>query len=396
MPWNDQKGGGGGGPWGGGSGGGNGNGGGKDGGGDSPWGKGANKGPGAGKGASDRPDLEETLRRMQDRFKRRGDGGGSGGGGLGGGRGGRNFSVNILLVVLVVGFVGWLMTGLYQVNEQERAVVLRFGTFHRYEGPGFHIRLPSPIEQNINVKVNTNIQTEIGNAPGGNLMLTGDENIVDIDFTINWRITEPRDYLFNVADENPDTRRHELIEQIGESAMREVVGTSSFEPITTGDRTGVETRVRDLMQQTLNSYHAGVEILSISLKGASAPEDVVGVQREVSSAEQDKAKKEAEGIAYRNKVVPEAEGEAKKTIQAAEAYKEAMVANAKGDAERFNLIYEQYRLAPKVTRERMYLETMEKVLKRSNQVIIDNKAGAVPIVPFDLLRGRQPQPQGQN
>jgi membrane protease subunit HflK len=300
------------------------------------------------------------------------------------------------VIILAIGFVGWLMTGLYQVNEQERAVVLRFGTFHRYEGPGFHIRLPNPIERHINVKVNTNIQTEIGNQPGGNLMLTGDENIIDIDFTINWRITEPRDYLFNVTDENPDTHRHELIEQIGESAMREIVGTSSFEPITTGDRVGVETRVRDLMQQTLNSYHAGIEILSISLKGASAPEDVVGVQREVSSAEQDKAKKEAEGIAYRNKVVPEAEGEAKKTIQAAEAYKEASVANAKGEAERFTLVYDQYKLAPKVTRERMYLETMEKVLKRGNQIIIDQKSGAVPILPFDLLRGKQPQPQGQN
>jgi membrane protease subunit HflK len=220
-------------------------------------------------------------------------------------------------------------------------------------------------------------------------MLTGDENIIDIDFTINWRITEPREYLFNVVDVNPSTRRNELIEQIGESAMREVVGTSAFEPITTGDRTGVETRVRDLMQTTMNSYKAGIEIDSISLKGASAPEQVVEVQREVSSAEQDKAKREAEGIAYRNKVVPEAEGQARRMIQEAEGYKAASVANARGEADRFNLVYEQYKLAPRVTRERMYLETMERVLGRTDKIIMDNKTGAVPILPLDMLRGRQ-------
>lgn len=386
MPWNDNKGGGGGGPWGGGGSGGNNNGN-NNSNGDSPWGKpGANK-PGGGK--SDRPDLEETLRRMQERFKRKDGGGGGNGGGNNNKTRSPNFGAAGLIILLAIGVVGWLFTGMYQVNEQERAVVLRFGVFHRYEGPGFKIRLPNPIERHIIVKVNTNIQTEIGTGPEGNLMLTGDENIIDIDFTINWRITEPRDYLFNVVDDN-----NEMIKQIGESAMREVVGTSAFEPITTGDRTGVETRVRDLMQQTLNSYKAGVEIMSISLKGASAPEDVVGVQREVSSAEQDKAKKEAEGIAYRNKVVPEAEGQAKQMIQEAEGYKLSKVADANGETDRFNLVYEQYRLAPRVTRERMFLETMERVVGRTDQIILDNKSGAVPILPLDQLRGRQ-KPQGQ-
>jgi modulator of FtsH protease HflK len=387
MPWNDNKGGGGGsGPWGGGSGNNSNNNG------ESPWGRNPKGGPGGKGPGSDRPDLEETLRRMQERFKRK-DGGGSRGGSGGGGGSGRGFGTTGLAILLGVGLVGWLFTGIYQVNEQERAVVLRFGTFHRYEAPGFRIRLPNPIERHIIVRVNMPIQTEIGAGPEGNLMLTGDENIIDIDFTINWRIVEPREYLFNVADENPRTRRHEMIEQIGESAMREVVGTSSFEPITTGDRTGVETRVRDLMQQTLNSYKAGVSIDSISLKGASAPEQVVEVQREVSSAEQDRAKREAEGIAYRNKVVPEAEGQARQMIQEAEGYKAASVANARGEADRFNLVYEQYRLAPRVTRERMFLETMERVLGRSDKIILDSKTGAVPFLPLDQLRGRQPQGQ---
>ena len=396
MPWNDNKGsGGGGGPWGGG---GNNN----NGGGESPWGKpGGNKpsgGSGGGSGGNkDRPDLEETLRRMQERFKRK-DGGGNSGGGPGGGfgrGGGRGLGATGLIIILAIGIVGWLFTGIYQVNEQERAVVLRFGTFHRYEEPGFKIRLPNPIERHIVVPVNTEIRTELGGANVANLMLTGDENIIDIDFVINWRVFEPRDYLFKVVDvEGSDPNNHVLIEQIGESAMREVVGTSAFEPITTTGRTTVETRVRDLMQQTLNSYQAGVEIISISLRGASAPEEVVSVQREVSSAEQDKAKREAEAIAYRNKVVPEAEGQAQRVIQEAEGYKAASVANARGEADRFNLVYEQYRSAPRVTRERMFLETMERVLGRTDQVILDNKAGAVPILPLDQLRGRQ-QPQGQ-
>ena len=397
MPWNDNKGsGGGGGPWG--SGGNNNNNGG--GGGESPWGKpgGGSNGPGnkpSGGGNKDRPDLEETLRRMQERFKRK-DGGGSGGGSNGGGAGrGRSFGAAGLVIILAIGIVGWLFTGIYQVNEQERAVVLRFGTFHRYEEPGFRIRLPNPIERHIVVPVNTEIRTEIGGTNTANLMLTGDENIIDIDFVINWRVFEPRDYLFNVVDVeggNPDN--HVLVEQIGESAMREIVGTSAFEPITTTGRTTVETRVRDLMQQTLNSYKAGIEVISISLRGASAPEEVVNVQREVSSAEQDKAKREAEAIAYRNKVVPEAEGQAQRTIQEAEGYKAASVANARGEADRFNLVYEQYRAAPRVTRERMFLETMEKVMGRTDQIILDNKSGAVPILPLDQLRGRQ-TPQGQ-
>lgn len=390
MPWNDNKGGGGG-PWGGGGGGS----GGGDGG--SPWGKPSNGGQGGGKppggsgGSKDRPDLEETLRRMQERFKRKGGDGGSGGGAGGGGRGPGNFGVTGLVVILVIALVGWAFTGIYQVDERQQAVVLRFGTYHRTEGPGFRIRLPSPIEQHYNVETNTEKRTQIGGS-GENLMLTGDENIVNIGFVINWRIYEPKDYLFNVVDMQDG--RNELIEQIGESAMREVVGTSEFERITTGERSGVEARVKALMQQTLNSYKAGVEIISISMSGVSAPEEVVSVQREVSSAEQNKAKREADAIAYRNQVVPKAEGDALARIQQAEGYKAATVAAAKGEADRFNLIYNEYRAAPRVTRERMFLETMEKVIGDSNVTIIDTKSGAVPIIPLDQLRGRQ-TPQGQ-
>lgn len=177
--------------------------------------------------------------------------------------------------------------------------------------------------------------------------------------------------------------------------MREIVGTSAFEPITTGDRTGVESRVRALMQQTLNSYDSGVEIISIAIGKATAPDEVAEVQRQVSGAEQNKAKREADAVAYRNKVVPEAEGRARALLQEAEGYKTATVATARGEADRFNLIYDEYRSAPRVTRERMFLETMEKVLGRTDNVILDNKSGAVPVIPLDVLRGRQPAPTGQ-
>jgi membrane protease subunit HflK len=385
MPWNDQKGSGGsGGPWGG-SGGGSGGSGGGDG--NSPWGKPGR--PGAGKPADSRPDLEESLRRMQERFRRRGGGNGSGGG-SGGGRGGRNLGAAGLAILLGVGAVGWLMTGVYQVNEQEIAVILRFGKLERTEPPGFHIRLPNPIEDARIVPINTITETKIGSAgEEESLMLTGDENIVDINFSINWKINSPQLYLFNIA--NPK----ELIQQVGESAMREVVGTSQFEPITAGDRTGVEARVRDLMQQTLNTYQSGVEVVSISLKQAQAPAEVLDQQRDVSNAEQDKAKRENDANAYRNDVVPRARGEAQKILQDAEAYKAASVAIAQGDAERFDLIYEQYQKAPRVTRERMYLETMERVLGRSNKVIVDSKNGAVPVLPLDIFRNDKTEKAAQ-
>ncbi|MBU6319564.1 MAG: FtsH protease activity modulator HflK [Alphaproteobacteria bacterium] len=376
MPWNDQKGGG---PWGGGPAGGGGSGG-----GDSPWGK--PKAPGGGGQTSDKPDLEESLKRMQERFKRRGgSGGGSGGGG--GGVSPRGMGSTGLLILLGVGLVGWLMTGIYQVNEQESAVVLRFGKVHRTEGPGVRFRFPNPIETARIVPINRITETAIGEREEESLMLTGDENIVDIDFSINWKVNVPEQYLFNVAEPG------ELIRQVGESAMREVVGTSQFEPITTGDRTGVETRVRDLMQSTLNTYQSGIEIVSISLKGATAPAEVVDVQRDVSNAEQDRAKRINEATAYRNKVVPEARGQAQRMIQEAEAYRESSVANAEGEAARFSLVYTQYQKAPRVTRERMFLETMEGVLGKTDKIILDSKAGAVPYLPLDQLRGRKKEAQ---
>jgi membrane protease subunit HflK len=277
------------------------------------------------------------------------------------------------------------MTGVYQVNEQEQAVVLRFGKVHRSVGPGFQVRLPNPIEAHYTVPVNKRRETAIGDRPEESLMLTGDENIVNIDFSINWKVNSPQQYLFNIAE--PE----ELVRQVGESAMREVVGTSAFGPITTGDRTGVEERVRTLMQTTLNTYKAGIEVESISLKEASAPPAVIEAQQDVSSAEQDRAKRINESNQYRNTVVPQARGDAQRIIQEAEGYKASQVAISRGEADRFNLIYEEYRKAPRVTRERMFLETMEAVLGRTEKIIIDSKNGPVTVLPLDLQKREKAQ-----
>jgi membrane protease subunit HflK len=291
-----------------------------------------------------------------------------------------------------------MFTGIYQVNEQERAVVLRFGTFHRYEEPGFKIRLPSPIERHRSCRVNTEIRTEIGGSNDANLMLTGDENIIDIDFVINWRVFEPRDYLFNVVDVQDGDPTTTLIEQIGESAMREVVGTSAFEPITTTGRSGVETRVRDADAadaQFLQRRHR--DHLDLAAPACRRLKKSSSVQREVSSAEQDKAKREAEAIAYRNKVVPEAQGQAERRDHRSRRLQGRLRRHLRAvkliaSTSSTNSIARP----PRVTRERMYLETMEKVIGRTNQIILDGKSGAIPILPLDqMLRGRQAPPQGQ-
>ena len=365
MPWNDNKGGGGsGGPWGG-SGGSGGSDGGK-----SPWGGRPSGDDGQG------PDLEDSLRRMQERFANR-RGGGGGGKRRGGGRGlgGAGFGV-----IAVIALVGWFMTGVFQVNEQEQAVVLRFGEFHRTDGPGFHVRLPDPIESHQIVPVNKIQTIEIGVQNQEGQMLTGDENIVDIDFVVFWKVNNPQDFLFNVKE--PD----DTLRMVAESAMREIVGKRALQPIITTARDEVQSAVRTLIQATLDEYGAGIQVTEVQLAKADPPEDVIEAFRDVVNAAQDKETTINEATAYANDIVPRARGEAQKKLQEAEAYRSQVIANSNGEAERFRLIYEEYKKAPRVTKERMYLETMEKVLSRSDQIILDSKSGAIPYLPLDQLR----------
>jgi membrane protease subunit HflK len=327
------------------------------------------------------PDLERLIRRGQDRLKRIMPGGIPTAGGL--------------AIAALAALVIWLLSGLYIVTPQEQGVVLRFGKYVARTGPGIHYHLPWPIETVETPEVTTvnlitigygqdnqgNDEAESDEGQDESLMLTGDENIVDVNFTVGWVIKDAADYLFNV--ENPNA----TIKAVAESAMREVVGQTQIEPILTQDRAPVENQVRDLMQQTLDIYHAGVTITQVKMQKADIPPEVIDAYRDVQAARADQERSRNEAEAYANKIIPEARGKAAKIIQDAEAYRQQVMAEAQGEAKRFLSVYEEYKKAPEVTRRRMYLETMSQILGNTNKVIVDDTIGkgVVPYLPLPGL-----------
>jgi membrane protease subunit HflK len=374
MPWSNQ-GGGGGGPWGSGSGGGK-----------SPWGSGPqSSGPTP-------PDLEEMLRRGQDKLRSVLPGGNLGG---------KGFAILALAAVVLWGF-----SGVFQVGADELGVVLRFGKDVREVQPGLNYHLPYPIETVLTPKALRVNKIDIGmravedgrrsatrDVPEESLMLTGDENIVDVDFSVLWKVkpTGVGDYLFNI--QNPEG----TVKAVAESAMREVVGRSEIQPILTGAKQTIETAVQDLMQKTLDSYGAGILVQQVQMQKVDPPTQVIDSNRDVQAARADLERAVNEGQTYANQVVPQARGKVAQIIQAAEAYRQQTVAEATGQTSRFLKIYEQYQKAPAVTRERMYLETMEKVLGGADKIIIDSgreggAGGVVPYLPLnELTRPQQPR-----
>lgn len=371
MSWNDNQGGGGGGPWGSG---GNNNG-------QNPWGQRPQGG-----GGPDGPDLDEVVRDMQRKMRGMFGGGGSGKGGSGGAGGAGAFGFG-LIILIIVG-VWFASTGFYQVNPSQQGVVLRFGEFARVTGSGFHFKLPAPIESVIIEDVTATRTITIGQGAEGQ-MLTRDQNIVDIDFSVQWRVIDVRSYLFNVRD--PE----KVVADVAQSAMREVIGTSDREFIFTVGRGEVSQRTRDLLQTVLNEYEAGIQILQVNLQTAQAPASVIDAFRDVDAAEQDAEQAILQATAFANSTIPQARGEAAQLTQAAQAYRDSVIAEAQGQADRFVAIYEQYALAPEVTRRRMYLETMERVLGRSNLTILDGGAGAVPYLPLNQLDAPRAQSRNQ-
>jgi membrane protease subunit HflK len=219
------------------------------------------------------------------------------------------------------------------------------------------------------------------------LMLTGDENIVDIGFVVLWNIKDASAYLFNI--QNPDM----TVKEVAESAMREVVGKSRVQDVLTEKRSQIEQQVRDLMQRTLDNYRAGVQINQVQMQRAEAPAQVIDAFRDVAAAAIDQRRIQNQAEAYANKVIPEARGEVQRIIQEAQAYRERVIAEARGEADRFLKVLEEYRKAPDLTRQRMYLETMERVLSSTDKIIIDGKAGqgVVPYLPLDQLQQQQQQ-----
>ena len=275
-------------------------------------------------------------------------------------------------------FAFWLLSGVYVVQPNEEAVVTTFGQYSSTAGPGLRVRLPWPIQAHKKVPVTDAQRVEIGGREGGeelkqSLMLTGDENIVDINFTILWRISDPAKYLFRVEDQNGTVRA------VGESAMREVVGRTSLDPILTNGRAKLQEDTRILMQRVLDSYDSGILIQEVQVRNASPPPgDVADAFREVTSAKQ-------EAESYAN----QAGAERAKIVQGALGYKAQVVQEAQGEAARFNQVYAQYKLAPAVTRQRLYIETMERVLKNTRKVIVDSKGATAPIIlPPDAFRPR--------
>ncbi len=374
MPWNSQ----GGGNWQNGGGGRRGSGG--------PWGQ----GPQGGGGGNQPPDLEELLRKGGDRFKNVFPGGPKGGmGGVG---------PIVPIVGLVIIAAVYLASGLYQVEPDELGVVTRFGRFDRITQPGLNYHLPWPVEAVQKPQVTQQRSVDIGfvargnsrrEIPGESLMLTGDENIVDIDFSVLWVIQNAPNFLFNV--QNPES----TVKAVAESAMREVVGRNNLEDILTQSRARVESEVRELMQVTLDDYGAGIAINEVQLQKVDPPDQVIEAFRDVQAARQDQERLRNEAEAYANQVLPEARGLSEKIKQQAEAYRQRVIAEAQGGAARFNSIYNEYRQAPDVTRQRIFYETMERVFGGMNKVVIDGKtseAGVLPYLPLPEIQNRRTAP----
>ncbi len=298
----------------------------------------------------------------------------------------RELSNRLVLLALGGALAGWAMTGLYVVEPEERGVVTRFGAYVGSEAEGPHYHLPWPIEDVRTVSVARLTSMDVG-GPGSSTesrMLTADRNLVDLGFVVQYKIASAPDYLFRVSD--PEG----AIRMIAQSAMREVVGRTQLSAVLTSGRAQVQQQAAELMQQLLDKYHAGVSVAQVQITSAEPPPEVLAAARDADMARQEAQTAVNEARTYQAQKLSEAKGDAARTIQQAQGYSEQVAREAEGSAARFDEVYEAYKQAPAVTRERLYLETMERVLSRSNKIIVDAK-GAPIVLPPDSLRS-QPGP----
>lgn len=361
MPWSNQNGGGG---W-------------KGGGGGGPWGQ-PPRGPSG--GGNQPPDLEELLRRSQEKLRdwlpggdRRG-GGGAGGFGLGG-----------VAFAVVAGAALWLLTGFYRVEPDELGIELVLGKVTAQTTPGLNYNLPYPIGQVYTPKVLAVRELTVGQRDGEygrgyqnsdpSLMLTGDENLVDVTFKVQWNVKDVRAYQFNIRD--PEA----TVKVVAESAMREVVGKSNIEGVLTNTRQ-VESDVRDLMQRVLDEYKAGIDVRLVNMWNVNPPQQVIDAFRDVQAARSDAERLQNEAQRDANKLVPEARGQASAILAQANAYRQRTVEEARGQADRFSKVLEEYKHAPDVTRQRLYIETMERVFAGMDKVLVDQGKGEGAILPY--------------
>jgi len=346
-----------------------------------PWGQGPSGG-----GDPTPPDLQDYLRRGRDRLRHLMPSG--------------PFSKESLTIIGLVILGLWIMSGVYFVRPDEEGVVLRFGAVTAISDAGMRYHLPWPIEVAYTPKVRNENKITIGYQPTDSSeensqlsdvveeshMLTGDENIVDINFTVYWKIKDAPAFLFNVPNQEG------AIKAVAESAMREVVGESQIERIQTSEREQIQVHVRDLIQRTLDSYQMGVTVTRVQMLKADPPGDVIAAYRDVQKARADQDGKRNEAEAYANRIIPQARGQAAHIVQDAEAYRQQMIAEASGQAKRFLSVYAEYKKAPQVTRRRMYLENLSQILGPMNKIIVDDSVkGIVPYFQLPALQKTLPQ-----
>jgi membrane protease subunit HflK len=331
------------------------------------------------------PDLDQLIRDAQDHVRRL----------LPGRAGGRGLW---LLLLLLLG--AWALSGIYRVQPDELGVVLRFGGYSRMAGPGLNYHLPWPVEQVVTPRVTRINRIDIGfrgegeQIPGvrpasgrdvleESLMLTGDENIIDIDFTVFWRIRDAADFLFNTR--NPEA----TIKSAAESVMREVIGRTPIQPALNEARAQIEQQVKLGTQAILDQYDAGVEITQVQLQKSDPPAAVIEAFNDVQRAGSDRERARNEAQSYRNDIVPRARGEAQRLVQEATAYRESQVAKARGEAQRFESVLAAYQQAEDITLRRLYLETMEEILRRNPKLVVDDRLqGLLPLLQLSPDGGR--------
>jgi membrane protease subunit HflK len=351
---------------------------------ESPWGSNPGGG-GDGNGSGQRrapPNIDDIIRKAQGSVGRMFPGG-------------KGSSKPIYLGILVL-LVLWALSGLYRVLPDEQGVVLRFGKFIKTTQPGLNYHIPLPVERALTPKVtkvnridvgfrsasDTGRSSGVGDVSEESLMLTGDENIVDIDYSVFWVIKDAGKFLFNIQSPL------ETVKAASETAMREVIAKSQIQSILTEGRSKIENEVQEITQGILDEYGSGIQITQVQTQKADPPDQVIDAFRDVQAARADRERSKNEAEAYANDVIPRARGEAEKILQQAEAYEKEVVAKAEGEASRFLSIYNEYKSAKQVTQERMYLETMEKVLADIDKVIIDKSSGSgvVPYLPLPEIK----------
>ena len=353
-----------------------------------PWGGGGGNGPGG------LPDLDEMIARLQNSARRFVPGGGPS----------RQSNGRLIALVFLVGVVVWLISGFYRVQPDQQGVVMRFGAYQRTTLPGLNYHLPWPIETALTPAVTRVIRTEVGISSGTEtdsvfrasrttrdgpsrevpeeaLMLTGDENIIDIQFSVFWRIRDAGAFLFNAR--NPE----QTVKSVSESLMREVIGRTPIQPALTEARARIEQSVMTGAQAVLDRYGVGVEVTQVQLQKVDPPEAVIESFRDVQRANTDAERARNEAESYRNDIIPRARGEAARVTAEADGARQASIASATGQAQRFLSVYEAYSQSKDVTARRMYIETMQDILTKTPSIIVDDKLqGIVPYLPLDPNR----------